>query len=87
MDTHIWVETPVYNAISNSFILVLVYQSPTAQSAEEEIQKVQFKPQEITIVIGDLSAKLGKEGDGEIFGKFGQETSKNDSNGSRWMIR
>lgn len=45
--------------------IVVVY-SPTAQS----MKKSQCKMQEISIVMRDLNAKVGKELDGEVVGHF-----------------
>ncbi|XP_063601937.1 craniofacial development protein 2-like [Penaeus indicus] len=71
--------------------IIQVY-APTTASSEEEIDKFydtlekakqQCKSTDVTMILGDLNAKVGIETDGETVGKFGLDT-QNDR-GERWL--
>ena len=61
-------------------IAIIQAYAPTTASIEEEIDefydtlekaKKQCKSADVTIIVGDLNAKVGNEPDGETVGKFG----------------
>ncbi|MCH9665805.1 MAG: hypothetical protein K0U41_08180 [Gammaproteobacteria bacterium] len=71
--------------------LIVVY-APTSDSTDEEsdkfydtldMAKAQCKSQEITIVMGDLNAKVGKEQKCEIVGKHG--LGSRNERGEKWV--
>ena len=48
-----------------------------------ENARTQCKSTDVTIIMGDLNAKVGNEADGEIVGKFGLGTQ--NERGERWV--
>jgi len=73
-------------------ISIITVYAPTADSSEEDIDafyesleeaKSQCKSGEITIVMGDLNAKVGSGTDGKTVGKFG--IGERNARGDRWV--
>ena len=71
--------------------IIQVY-APTSNSTEEELEEFyqeldkarqQCKPHEVTVIMGDLNAKVGNGREGEIVGDFG--LGRRNERGDRWV--
>ena len=71
--------------------IIQVY-APTAEYCEEDIKALyeqvdsarsQCKPEEITLVVGDLNAKVGRGRSGKVFGNY--RLGQRNERGDRWV--
>ncbi|XP_037803620.1 craniofacial development protein 2-like [Penaeus monodon] len=87
-----WTGSGEFNSDSFKVLYSGEVYAPTTASSEEEIDefyntlekaKTQCKSTDVTVIMGDLNAKVGNEAEGETVGKFGLGTQ--NERGEKWV--